>query len=115
MTVCDSVDVPVDPPTVYDVLADPRQMGRFSPENTGASLHAELPLREGSMFDGRNARGRLRWTTRCVVTSVRRGEEFALRVERWGLGRPALTFPIATWRYVLEPTGRGPWSGCETS
>ena len=37
MQVSDSVVISVDAQTIYDRVADPVQMSRWSPENTGAS------------------------------------------------------------------------------
>ncbi len=38
LTVSDTVVVGVEPDVVYAALSDVRQMGRWSPENTGAEL-----------------------------------------------------------------------------
>ena len=37
MQVSDSVVIDVDPITIYEQVADPMQMSRWSPENTGAT------------------------------------------------------------------------------
>ena len=46
MQVSDSVVIDVDPVTLYEQVADPTQMPRWSPENTGARTGVEAgPLR----------------------------------------------------------------------
>jgi uncharacterized protein YndB with AHSA1/START domain len=58
MQVSDSVVIDVDAAMIYEQVADPTQMPRWSPENTGATTPASgRPLREGEVFDGANKRG----------------------------------------------------------
>ena len=80
MQVSDSVVIAADAQTIYDRVADPVQMSRWSPENTGATTSsAGRTLHEGEVFDGSNKRGRARWSTECVVTAAEPGRRFALR------------------------------------
>ena len=70
MTVHDSVVVDADPMTVYRLVADPSQMPRWSPENTGADVpEPGSPATVGTTFVGTNKRGPARWQTRCRVTA----------------------------------------------
>lgn len=107
MTVSDSVDVAVAPDVVWTQLADPSQMPRWSPENTGAPVGAGHPLAVGDTFHGTNKRGPARWTTRCTVTESEPGEKFAFDVLAIGVRKPWLRGRIASWSYAVEPAGDG--------
>ncbi|WP_327341009.1 SRPBCC family protein (plasmid) [Streptomyces sp. NBC_01324] len=103
MSVSDSTMVAVAPSAVYAQVSDPTTMGRWSPENRGAKVLGER--REayvGMVFEGRNKRGRMSWTTRCTVTAADPGERFAFRVHAIGARRPRLPGAIATWEYRFE-------------
>ncbi|WUT00889.1 SRPBCC family protein [Streptomyces sp. NBC_00708] len=108
MSVSDSIVVSADPSQVYERLSDPTAMGRWSPENLGARVRGER--REayvGMVFDGRNKRGPVSWTTRCTVTAADPGRRFAFRVHAIGARRPLLRGPIATWEYRFEAVEGG--------
>lgn len=107
LTVSDSVTVAVPPTTAWEAVADVTQMGRWSPENTGARLPSSGPLAVGDSFVGTNRRGRHRWTTECTVTAADPGERFAFRVHRIGAGRPVVRGRIATWEYRFEEVDGG--------
>ncbi|MFG2673228.1 SRPBCC family protein [Streptomyces sp. NPDC048445] len=103
MSVSDSTMVTVAPSAVYAQVSDPTAMGRWSPENRGAKVLGER--REayvGMVFEGRNKRGRMSWTTRCTVTAADPGERFTFRVHAIGARRPRLPGAIATWEYRFE-------------
>ncbi|MFD9433548.1 SRPBCC family protein [Streptomyces sp. NPDC060002] len=105
-TVSDSIVIEVLPEVAYEAVSRPAQMGRWSPENLGATLtapDASAPL--GTVFEGRNKRGAFRWVTRCTVTAADSGSRFAFRVHAIGLKRPRLRGPIATWEYRFEREG----------
>ncbi|MET9111951.1 SRPBCC family protein [Streptomyces zhihengii] len=107
-TVSDSVVIDAPPADVYAQVSDPTLMGRWSPENRGAVVRdAPGGTRVGTVFDGRNTRGPLSWTTRCTVTAADPGERFAFRVRAIGLRRPVLRGPIATWEYRFEAAEGG--------
>lgn len=109
LTVSDSIVIEgVDPRTVWEQVADPTQMPRWSPENTGASTDGGRPLAEGETFDGTNKRGRVRWATHCVVRHSVPGERFCFDVRGWGLRSPLLTqLRVARWDYAFEPVEGG--------
>lgn len=108
LTVSDTVVVGVDPETAYAAVSDVRQMGRWSPENTGATLaDPDSPVVKGTVFVGDNKRGRGRWRTRCVVTIAEPGRRFAFDVRAWGLGERLLPVRVATWEYAFEPAVGG--------
>ncbi|GGX43578.1 SRPBCC family protein [Streptomyces chryseus] len=107
-SVSDSVIIEASPSLVYQHVCNPALMGRWSPENLGATLSAQQgPAHVGMVFDGHNKRGALRWTTRCTVTAAEQDELFRFRVHAIGLKQPRLRGPIATWEYRFEPTPEG--------
>jgi uncharacterized protein YndB with AHSA1/START domain len=108
MQVSGSVVIDVDAATIYEQVADPTQMPRWSPENTRATTPASgRPLREGEVFDGANKRGRARWSTECVVTAAEPGRRFAFDVRKIGPRKPLVPGRIASWEYTFEPTEHG--------
>ena len=89
MQVSDHVDIALDAESIWRQVADPAQMPRWSPENTGATVPEEhRPMRAGETFEGTNLRGRARWVTESVVTSSVPGRRFAFHVRRIGVRRP---------------------------
>ncbi|MFD5116167.1 SRPBCC family protein [Streptomyces sp. NPDC058391] len=106
-TVSDSIVIATDASTVYGQVSRPSLMGRWSPENLGATVHDEREATVGTVFDGHNKRGPARWTTRCTVTAADPGERFAFRVHAIGMRTPRLRGPIATWEYRFEPVPGG--------
>lgn len=108
MQVSDSVVIDVDAETIWAQVADPTQMPRWSPENTGASTPATgRPLTVDEKFDGTNRRGRARWITECVVTASDPGRRFAFDVRKIGARTPIIRGRIATWAYEFEPVDGG--------
>ena len=108
MTVSDSTVVSASPEAIYAQVADPSQMPRWSPENTGGEVPAPgSPLAVGDTFVGTNRRGPARWSTRCVVTTADPGREFAFQVRQIGLRNPRVPGRIATWTYRFEPVPEG--------
>ncbi|WP_256107285.1 SRPBCC family protein [Streptomyces sp. ODS05-4] len=107
-TVSDSVFIEAGPAEVYRQLSQPARMGRWSPENLGATVRGgEQAARVGLVFDGHNRRGAFRWTTRCTVTAAEQDRLFRFRVHAIGLRRPTLRAAIATWEYRLTPADSG--------
>ncbi|MDQ0955272.1 uncharacterized protein YndB with AHSA1/START domain [Streptomyces phaeochromogenes] len=105
-TVSRSVLIEVSPAVAYDAISRPAHMGRWSPENLGATVSApDESARLGLTFEGRNKRGAFRWVTRCTVTAAEPGSRFAFRVHAIGLNRPRLRGSIATWEYRFERDG----------
>ncbi|MGR8012041.1 SRPBCC family protein [Streptomyces hypolithicus] len=108
LTVSESVVIDAAPSAIYAQVSDPAQMGRWSPENRGARVHEiRQEAYVGMVFDGRNKRGALRWTTRCTVTEAKPAERFAFRVCAIGAKTPRLRAPIATWEYRFEAVDGG--------
>ncbi|MFF8288876.1 SRPBCC family protein [Streptomyces sp. NPDC016309] len=108
MSVSDSIVINAAPATVYEAVADPTAMGRWSPENRGATVLGERRgAYVGMVFAGHNKRGSITWTTKCTVTAADPGERFAFRVHAIGARRPWLPGAIATWEYRFEPAEGG--------
>jgi uncharacterized protein YndB with AHSA1/START domain len=108
LQVSDTIVIDVDPVTLYEQVADPTQMARWSPENTGARTATEgRPLDVGEVFDGTNRRGRFSWTTQCVVTASDPGRRFAFDVRKIGPRTPFIPGRIASWEYTFEDTPDG--------
>lgn len=110
LTVSDTVTIAVTPQAAWDAVSDVTQMGRWSPENTGAQVEdggAGPALTVGTPFVGTNKRGRARWSTLCTVTAADPGERFAFRVHRIGPRRPVIKGRIATWEYDFEQVEGG--------
>lgn len=109
MAVSDSVIIDATSDELYDAVSDPRNMGRWSPENLGAEVdHPGWPAFVGMSFTGANKRGLVRWRTRCEVTDAERGRRFAFRVHRYGyLVPPVLPVRVASWTYDFEPVDGG--------
>lgn len=108
MQVHDSIVIAADPLTIYRQIADPSQMGRWSPENMGAVVPTPgEPAAVGTSFVGSNRRGRARWVTRCTVTASDPGRRFAFDVTEIGPKRPSLKAPIASWSYDFETVDGG--------
>lgn len=100
MQVQDSIVIAADAQTIYAQVADPSQMGRWSPENRGAEVpDPGRPATLGTSFVGSNRRGRASWVTRCTVTSADPGARFAFDVVQIGVKRPLMKGAIASWSY----------------
>ena len=93
-----STTIPASPDTVYRLISDVPAMSRFSPETVRASWLDRDVAAVGVRFKGVNAIGRLRWTTRPVITAAEPSRHFAFRVPAGAR---------STWSYRLEPTDGG--------
>lgn len=106
MHVSDSIEIKADAEVIWSQVADPTQMPRWSPENTGAGTAAiGRPLEVGEVFDGTNRRGRATWVTECVVTDSTPGRRFAFTVRKIGPRSPSLEGANASWSYDFEDLG----------
>jgi Polyketide cyclase / dehydrase and lipid transport len=87
--------------TLYDLVADITQMGKWSPEAAGGRwVGGATGPAVGARFHGDNRSGWRRWSTSCQVTAADRGERFAFRVT-FGM------VPVANWSYQFEPDDGG--------
>jgi hypothetical protein len=108
MTVAGSIWIDVAPEVAYDAVSDVTQMGRWSPENKGATIaRPAAAAYVGMQFVGHNRRGPARWQTRCTVTAAERGSRFAFDVDRYGLAPLLLPVSVASWAYDFTPLDGG--------
>ncbi|MFI1866008.1 SRPBCC family protein [Streptomyces jumonjinensis] len=108
LAVSDSIVIQAPPAAIYEQVSNPALMGRWSPENLGATVRdGARDAYVGMQFDGHNRRGALRWTTRCTVTAAIPGQRFAFRVHAIGRRRPVLRGRIATWEYRFDSIDGG--------
>lgn len=88
---------------IWDLIADIRNTGRFSPETFEAEwLNGATGPALGARFRGhvrRNEIGPVYWTV-CKVTACEPGREFGFAVL-------AGDRPVNNWHYRLEPAGDG--------
>lgn len=98
-----TVSMAAAPEQIWDLIADVRNTGRFSPETFEAEwLDGATGPALGARFRGhvrRNEIGPVYWTT-CRVTACERGREFGFEVlvgDR----------PVNNWHYLLTPAGAG--------
>lgn len=110
MEVSDTVDIEAGADELYSLVSDPTQMGRWSPENRGATVLNPAPdgtAFVGMTFEGCNKRGRAGWITRCTVTAAEPGRRFAFRVHTIGVKKPRVRAANASWEYRFEPIATG--------
>ena len=89
MQLSESVFVERSPADVYDLVADVRRMGKWSPECRSCEWVADGGPSVGSRFVGTNERNGREWAVECEVVAATRGEEFAWVTSggtRWGYG-----------------------------
>ncbi|MCV7195137.1 SRPBCC family protein [Mycobacterium angelicum] len=98
-----TVHMAAQPDTIWQLIADIRNTGRFSPETFEAEWLGDATGPElGARFRGhvrRNEIGPVYWTT-CEVTACEPGREFGFAVlvgDR----------PVNNWHYQLAPAGDG--------
>lgn len=96
-----TVSMAAAPEQIWDLIADVRNIGKFSPETFEAEwLDGATGPALGARFRGhvrRNEIGPVYWTT-CRVRACQPGREFGFEVL---LGDRA----VNNWHYLLEPAG----------
>ena len=93
-----SIRIDAAPDVLYDLVSDPANMGRLSPECTGGRwLDGATGPAVGARFKGSNKRGIIRWSTTSTVVAAEPGREFAFEVGDSGI----------RWGYAFEPDGTG--------
>ena len=89
------------PTTVWRLVADLTQMGRWSPESEGVEwLKGASGPAVGVTFKGSNRLGSKTWTTRGRILEATPNKALAFLIN---VG----PFKIAEWRYEIEPTPSG--------
>jgi uncharacterized protein YndB with AHSA1/START domain len=93
-----SLRIAAPPERCYELVSDPAQMGRLSPECTGGRwLRGATGPAVGARFRGRNRRGLARWSTTNLVVEADPGRAFAFETKQSGM----------RWRYRFEADGDG--------
>lgn len=93
-----SIDIDAPPATVWALITDVTQMGRWSPECRSCTwLDGAREPAVGTRFKGHNKRGLLRWSTTSTVVTAEEPSHFAFEVDKSGM----------RWGYRLEPRGPG--------
>ena len=97
-----SLDIPVPPQRVWDVITDVTVMPRFSSELQHVEWDAGFSgAGLGARFLGTNRHPAVgEWTTRSEIVEFE-----PCRVFGWAVGDPSK--PAATWSFALSPTDAG--------
>ena len=93
----ESVEIDVPPARVWELVRDPRNMSRWSPQTWRSFLRGGGEVGEGARFLNVNHKGLLVWPTRSKVVRFAPEREIAWRV------RDNYTI----WSLQLEPSGTG--------
>ncbi|MGV0643900.1 SRPBCC family protein [Mycolicibacterium sp. XJ2546] len=96
-----SVRFAASPAAIWALLSDITQMGRWSPECTGATWvgEASSPL-PGNRFRGTNRVGPLRWSTTCTIVAAEPGRLLVFDACHW-------SGATTRWTFELSPDDRG--------
>jgi uncharacterized protein YndB with AHSA1/START domain len=89
------IDIDAPPAKVWALIADLRQMPRWSPQCR--VMKALGPLRQGTRTVNLNRRKYMVWPTTCQITEVIPEQKLAFRVNENN----------TIWAYELEPTDTG--------
>jgi uncharacterized protein YndB with AHSA1/START domain len=92
---------PATPESLWPLLSDVTQMGRWSPECTGGRWldQASKPVL-GARFRGANRLGPVRWSTTCEIVAVEEGRHLAFDARHW-------SGATTRWAFELIPDGDG--------
>jgi Polyketide cyclase / dehydrase and lipid transport len=92
---------PVAPESLWPLLSDITQMGRWSPECTDGRWlgEASTPL-VGKHFRGANRWGPVRWSTTCEIVAVGEGRHLTFDARHW-------SGATTRWAFELIPDGDG--------
>lgn len=98
-----SIWIDASPETVWEVVANVDNLGRYSPEtNRTEWLDASRRHQVGARFRGHNSNDHHAWHTDCTITEFTEPSAFAFDVSPGPDGRFA-----TRWRYTLAPDGTG--------
>ncbi|MGN6472438.1 MAG: SRPBCC family protein [Mycobacteriales bacterium] len=94
-----STEIARDPESLYDMVSELTDMGKWSPENQGGRwIGGATGPTVGARFRGTNRSGWRRWSTTAQVTAAERGKRFEFRVT-------FAAVPIALWAYDFNGSG----------
>jgi hypothetical protein len=90
---------PATADSLWTLLSDVTEMGRWSPECTGGRWldGASEPL-AGARFRGTNRWGMLRWSTTCEVIAAEPGRRLTFDARHWSRA-------TTRWTFELTPDG----------
>jgi uncharacterized protein YndB with AHSA1/START domain len=96
-----ATEIAAPPETVWGLVSDLTQMGKWSPENEGVEwMKGAAGPAVGVTFKGTNRHGSKTWTTHGRIIEATPNRSFAFLVN---VG----PFKVAEWRYELVPTPTG--------
>jgi uncharacterized protein YndB with AHSA1/START domain len=99
-TVSEAIEIDADIDSVWQLVSNPDNYPRWSPEASGIRRHTGSgPWLVGEVFTGSN-RIWLPWSTSCRVVTASQPEVFAFDVT-FGI------LPVARWSYELAPNAEG--------
>lgn len=94
--------VAASPEVVYDLVQDPRQMAKWSPEVVRVVVMDEGKTAQVGMRFRGTSRARLRWSRTCEVLAAQRPERFVFRtVPTW------LLSDSTVWTFEIRPDEGG--------
>lgn len=86
--------------TIWALLSDVTQMGRWSPECRGAAWLDTSDQLPGSRFRGANRVGPLRWSTICTIIAADPGRLLVFDARHW-------SGATTRWLFELSPQHTG--------
>ncbi|MCD9153730.1 SRPBCC family protein [Aeromicrobium duanguangcaii] len=92
-----TIDIEAPPERVWDLVSDPAQMPRWSPQCRKMIVRGKGPIGVGTTTININRRGPLFWPTRSKIKEFVPGKRFAFKIAENG----------TVWSYDLEPTATG--------
>ncbi|MCL3836294.1 SRPBCC family protein [Aeromicrobium duanguangcaii] len=92
-----TIDIEAPPERVWELVSDPAQMPRWSPQCRKMIVRGKGPIGVGTTTININRRGPLFWPTRSKIKEFVPGKRFAFKIAENG----------TVWSYDLEPTATG--------
>lgn len=95
------VEANVSAESIWRLLRDVTQMGRWSPECKGATwLNPPSDSLSGRRFRGSNRAGLLRWSTTCTILVADPGRLLTFDARHW-------SGATTRWTFEIKPTDQG--------
>jgi hypothetical protein len=99
-TAAGEVTIDADPDAVYELITDLPTLASLADEIATMEWRKGTAALPGAVFKGHNRNGGRRWSTTCTVTDAEPGRVFGFDVRH-------TVFPVAHWRYDIEPIDGG--------